>query len=60
MTLYSGANGYYRDAQEAIRVGKLLQEHNYAYFEESVFFDWLDGTKEVAGAFTIPVVGGEQ
>lgn len=50
MTLYLEANGYYRDAQQAIRVGKLLQEYNYAYFEEPVFIDWLDGTKEVADA----------
>ena len=60
MTLYSDANGYYRDTDEAIRVGKLLQEHNYSYFEEPVFFDWLDGTKKVADALDIPIAGGEQ
>ena len=60
MTLYSDANGYYRDSQEAIRVGKLLQEYNYAYFEEPVFFDWLDGNKEVTDALDIPIAGGEQ
>ena len=60
MTLYSDANGYYKDIDEAIRVGKLLQEHNYAYFEEPVFFDWLDGTKAVTDALDIPVAGGEQ
>ena len=60
MTLYSDANGYYRDADEAIRVGKLLQEYIYAYFEEPVFFDWLDGTKKVADALDIPIAGGEQ
>ena len=60
MTIYSDANGYYRDVDEAIRVGKLLQEYNYAYFEEPVFFDWLDGTKAVTDALDIPVAGGEQ
>ena len=60
MTIYSDANGYYRDVDEAIRVGKLLQEYNYAYFEEPVFFDWLDGTKAVADALDIPIAGGEQ
>jgi L-alanine-DL-glutamate epimerase-like enolase superfamily enzyme len=41
---------------EAIRVGKLLQEYNYGYFEEPVFFDWLDGTKQVADAPTARVL----
>jgi L-alanine-DL-glutamate epimerase-like enolase superfamily enzyme len=60
MALYADANGYYRDVKEAIRVGKLLQEYNYKYFEEPVFFDWLDGTKQVADALEIPIAGGEQ
>ena len=60
MALYADANGYYKDVNEAIRVGKLLQEYNYSYFEEPVFFDWLDGTKHVADALSIPVAGGEQ
>jgi L-alanine-DL-glutamate epimerase-like enolase superfamily enzyme len=60
MALYADANGYYKDVNEAIRVGKLLQEYNYSYFEEPVFFDWLDGTKHVADALAIPVAGGEQ
>jgi hypothetical protein len=25
-----------------------------------VYFDWLDGTKQVADALAIPVAGGEQ
>jgi L-alanine-DL-glutamate epimerase-like enolase superfamily enzyme len=60
MALYADANGYYKDVNEAIRVGKLLEEYNYGYFEEPVFFDWLDGTKQVADALSIPVAGGEQ
>ncbi len=60
MTLYADANGYYTDVNEAIRVGKLLQQYDYSYFEEPVFFDWLDGTKQVADALSIPVAGGEQ
>lgn len=60
MALYADANGYYRDVNEAIRVGKLLEKYNYRYFEEPVFFDWLEGTKQVADALTIPVAGGEQ
>jgi len=60
MALYADANGYYEDVNEAIRVGRLLEEYNYRYFEEPVFFDWLDGTKQVADALSIPVAGGEQ
>lgn len=60
MPLYADANGYYQDVGEAVRVGRLLQEHRYEYFEEPVFFDWLDGTKRVADALTIPIAGGEQ
>lgn len=60
MPLYADANGYYQDVREAIRVGRLLEEYDYRYFEEPVFFDWLDGTKQVADALSIPVAGGEQ
>jgi len=60
MALYADANGYYKDVNEAIRVGEMLEEYNYRYFEEPVFFDWLDGTKQVADALSIPVAGGEQ
>ena len=60
MALYADANGYYEDVNGAIRVGKLLEEYNYSYFEEPVYFDWLDGTKQVADALSIPIAGGEQ
>jgi L-alanine-DL-glutamate epimerase-like enolase superfamily enzyme len=60
MALYADANGYYQDVNEAIRVGKMLQDYNYSYFEEPVFFDWLEGTKQVADALSIPIAGGEQ
>jgi L-alanine-DL-glutamate epimerase-like enolase superfamily enzyme len=60
MALYADANGYYKDIDEAVRVGRLLQDYDYRYFEEPVFFDWLDGTKQVADALSIPIAGGEQ
>lgn len=60
MTLYADANGYYEDLDEAVRVGRMLEEYNYSYFEEPVYFDWLDGTRHVADALSIPVAGGEQ
>ncbi len=59
MTLYTDANGGY-SVDEAIKIGKLMEEYNYGYFEEPVPFDWYEGTKQVADALDIPVAGGEQ
>jgi L-alanine-DL-glutamate epimerase-like enolase superfamily enzyme len=59
MALYADANGYY-DVSEAIRVGKLLQEHQYAYFEEPVMFDDFEAIKQVADTLAIPIANGEQ
>ncbi|HAH24660.1 MAG TPA: mandelate racemase/muconate lactonizing enzyme family protein [Prolixibacteraceae bacterium] len=59
MVLYGDSNGFY-SVEEAIRVGKLLQEYNFEFFEEPVAFDWYEETKQVADALTIPIAGGEQ
>jgi L-alanine-DL-glutamate epimerase-like enolase superfamily enzyme len=59
MTLYGDANSSY-DVPEAIRIGRLMEKHSYAYFEEPCEFDDLWGTKEVTDALTIPVALGEQ
>jgi L-alanine-DL-glutamate epimerase-like enolase superfamily enzyme len=59
MALYADANGYY-DVNEAIRVGRLLEESRYAYFEEPVMFDDFEAIKQVADALTIPIANGEQ
>jgi L-alanine-DL-glutamate epimerase-like enolase superfamily enzyme len=59
MTLYADANSSY-DAQEAIRIGRLMEESNYAFYEEPCRFDHLEETKIVADALRIPVAGGEQ
>ncbi len=59
MALYADSNGFY-SVDEAIRVGKLLEEYNYGFFEEPVMFDWYEETKQVADGLTIPVAGGEQ
>jgi len=58
-TLYADSNSSY-DAAEGIRIGKLMQDHGYGFFEEPCEFDDLWSTKEVADALTIPVAGGEQ
>jgi L-alanine-DL-glutamate epimerase-like enolase superfamily enzyme len=59
MALYADANGFY-SVDDAIRVGKLLEEYGYGFFEEPVLFDWYEETKQVADALTIPIAGGEQ
>jgi L-alanine-DL-glutamate epimerase-like enolase superfamily enzyme len=59
MTLYADANSSY-DAKEAIRIGRIMEAHNYGFYEEPCEFDDLWSTKEVADALTIPVAGGEQ
>ena len=59
MALYADSNGYY-DVKEAIRVGKLLEDYKYIYFEEPVMYDHFEDIKTVADALTIPVSNGEQ
>lgn len=59
MTLYADSNSSY-DVENAIRIGRLMEEHDYAFFEEPCPFDHLWETREVANALDIPVAGGEQ
>jgi len=58
-TLYADSNSSY-DVPNAIRVGRLMEDHGYAFYEEPCPFDWHWETKEVADALRIPVAGGEQ
>lgn len=58
-SLYADSNGYY-DAEGAIRIGRILEENNYGYFEEPVMFDYFLEIKKVADALTLPVANGEQ
>jgi L-alanine-DL-glutamate epimerase-like enolase superfamily enzyme len=59
MALYADSNGYY-DVEGAIKVGKILEENKYRYFEEPVMYDHFEDIKAVADALTIPVSNGEQ
>ena len=59
MTIYADSNSSY-DAANAIRIGRLMEEYDYAFFEEPCRFDDLWETKQVADALDIPVAGGEQ
>jgi L-alanine-DL-glutamate epimerase-like enolase superfamily enzyme len=59
MALYADANGFY-SVDEAIRVGRLLEEYRYGFFEEPVMFDWREETRQVAEALSLPIALGEQ
>ncbi len=59
MTIYADANGSY-DIRKAIRIGTVMEEYEFDFFEEPCPFDWLEETKAVADALSIPVAGGEQ
>ncbi|MCC5935910.1 MAG: mandelate racemase/muconate lactonizing enzyme family protein [Lunatimonas sp.] len=59
MVIYADSNGSYT-TDEAIRIGKLMEEYRYDFYEEPVPFDWYPETLEVAQALIIPIAGGEQ
>jgi L-alanine-DL-glutamate epimerase-like enolase superfamily enzyme len=59
MALYADSNGFY-SVKDAIRVGRLLEEYKYRYFEEPVMFDRFEDIKAVADALTLPIANGEQ
>ena len=59
VTIYADANGSY-DVAEAIRIGRMLEEIDAAFFEEPCPFDGLWETKAVGDALAIHIAGGEQ
>jgi len=59
MTIYADANGAY-SVEEAIRIGKILEDYRIDFYEEPVPFDYYEETKQVTDALSIPVAGGEQ
>ena len=59
MVIYADSNGSYT-TEEAIRIGRIMEEYKIDFFEEPVPFDWYEETKEVADALNIPIAGGEQ
>lgn len=59
MVIYADSNGSYT-VKEAIRIGKLMEEQRFDFYEEPVPFDWYEETKMVADALNIPIAGGEQ
>ncbi len=58
MKIYADSNGSYT-VDKAIEVGRLLEKYKYDFYEEPVPWDWLEETKQVADALTVPIAGGE-
>ena len=59
MVLMIDGNGSY-SVKEAIRIGRLLEEYDYYFYEEPVPWDWYEEQKQVADAMQIPMAGGEE
>jgi L-alanine-DL-glutamate epimerase-like enolase superfamily enzyme len=58
MEIMIDANGSY-SVKEAIRIGKILEEYNYYFFEAPLPWDWYDEMKPIQEALSIPIAGGE-
>jgi L-alanine-DL-glutamate epimerase-like enolase superfamily enzyme len=59
MVIYADSNGSYT-TDEAVRIGKIMEDYKIDFYEEPVPFDWYEETKEVANSLKIPIAGGEQ
>jgi len=59
MAIYADGNGSY-DVPMAIRIGRVMEQHKLAFFEEPVPFDYYEETKEIADALAIRVALGEE
>lgn len=59
MVVYADSNGSY-DVEEAVRIGRIMEDHKFDFFEEPVPFDWYEETREVTKKLNIPIAGGEQ
>jgi len=59
MVIYADSNGSYT-TDEAIRIGRIMEDYKIDFYEEPVPFDWYEETKSVADALKVPIAGGEQ
>ena len=59
MVLMIDGNGSY-SVKEAIRIGKILEEYNYDFYEEPIPWDWYEEQKQVEEALDIAMAGGEE
>ncbi|MEW6507651.1 MAG: mandelate racemase/muconate lactonizing enzyme family protein [Bacteroidota bacterium] len=58
-TIYADANGSY-DIPMSLKIGRLMEEYKYGFFEEPCPFDYYEETKEVADRLDIKIAGGEE
>lgn len=59
ITIYADANSSY-DVEHAVRIGRMMEAHDYGIFEEPVPFDHIEETRTVSEKLDIPIAGGEQ
>lgn len=59
MVLMIDGNGSY-SVEGAVRIGKILEEYNYYFYEEPVPWDWYEEQKQVARLLNITMAGGEE
>jgi L-alanine-DL-glutamate epimerase-like enolase superfamily enzyme len=59
MVLMIDGNGSY-SVKEAVRIGKILEEYQYEFYEEPIPWDWYEEQKQVEEALNIPMAGGEE
>jgi L-alanine-DL-glutamate epimerase-like enolase superfamily enzyme len=59
MVCYADSNGSY-DVPEAIKIGRLLEEYKYVFYEEPVPFRLVRGDEGGASRPLDPIAGGEQ
>jgi L-alanine-DL-glutamate epimerase-like enolase superfamily enzyme len=59
MVLMLDGNGSYAP-EEAIRIGKILEEYDYFFYEEPIPWDWYEEQKQVADVLDIRMAGGEE
>jgi L-alanine-DL-glutamate epimerase-like enolase superfamily enzyme len=59
MTLMIDGNGSY-STKEAIRIGRILEEQNYYFYEEPLPWDWYEDQQIVADTLAIKMAGGEE
>lgn len=58
-TIYADANGSY-DVPMSVKIGRIMEEYKYGFFEEPCPFDYYEETKEIADALDIKIAGGEE
>lgn len=59
MNLMIDGNGTYT-LKGAIKLGKLLEEYKYYFYEEPIPYEWYEEQKQVQEALNITMAGGEQ